>query len=284
MQLFIAATGLICFVDLGFAQLKTEVRQQPEDPIADELRKAMKDYQEALTNATSTMLDAFSTEEKKLANNNTRTAKEKIERIDFLQIERKAFEESGRLPSSSGMKIPVNDYQTTMQKAIAKCEKAFDTAANKYLKTDIKAAKDVLERKKTFFSSAIALLPNDERNYWNYEQGGSANGHFEMNKEHTWTEFDKDGKAIKKWDELVRTKDYIEIIEKEGNTILRLGSGKSWTVDAKDKTVTPSHGGGWRKTKDIIIVAPGVPDEKQSDTRKHWVFDKEQGYFEMQKD
>jgi hypothetical protein len=64
-----------------------------------------------------------------------------------------------------------------------------------------------------------------------------------------WYEFDKKGNKRFTFKEQARTKDYIELVDNERGYIIRLGDGKAWLANTKDKNFNPYPGGKWKEGK-----------------------------------
>jgi hypothetical protein len=130
-----------------------------DDPVAAELEVAKAKYRAAVEYARNKVLQAFSDEDKRIADDSKLKPDEKIKRLDQLAAERKAFEADGALPTSTALTRAVAAFQAESKPARVACEKAFDAAANKYLATDRDAAKAVLATKAEFFKAAAAERP-----------------------------------------------------------------------------------------------------------------------------
>jgi hypothetical protein len=126
------------------------------DPIADDLAKAKEAYQTAVAKARDELLKAFASEEKKLLDSRL-NVEEKVRRVEQVQNEKKAFETDGKLPTSVTLKIAGGRFQIAVAQAKLKCEKAFDTAADRYGRIDLAKAKAVLEEKSGFFEAAAPV-------------------------------------------------------------------------------------------------------------------------------
>ncbi len=113
-----------------------------------ELAKARDDYQKMMTAARDRLLKAFADEEDQLTSSSKFKPEEKLKRLDQLEKERQAFEESGAIPKTVGLKKAVDTYKKQTQQARDNCSKVFDTQANKILKQDRDAAADILAAKK----------------------------------------------------------------------------------------------------------------------------------------
>jgi hypothetical protein len=130
------------------------IAQEPkpsDDPIADELSKAREAYRTSAENAGDALLDSIDKELKKVEASTRLKVDDQIKLIEQLQAEKKAFQATKLLPSSGSMKDAVRQYRTATKAAQSRCEKAFDTAAEKYRgKKDLAAAKTVLDAKQEF--------------------------------------------------------------------------------------------------------------------------------------
>lgn len=122
-----------------------------EDPIADELSKARESYRTSAEKAGDVLVNAIDKEIKRLEANTRLKVDEQIKLIEELQGEQKAFQATKILPSSPILRGAVGQYWVATTAAQARCERAFDTAAEKYRgKKDLAAAKAVLEAKHEF--------------------------------------------------------------------------------------------------------------------------------------
>jgi hypothetical protein len=141
--------GLFASLTLFAAVLICQARDE-EDPIAADLKTAQETYRATVEKLNQTVLAAFDAQAKKLESNTTLKVDKQVMLIDQLKKERKAFERNV-LPPSVSMKDAVADYRFKLAAARALCEKAFDTAAEKYrAKKDLDGAKAVLAAKQAF--------------------------------------------------------------------------------------------------------------------------------------
>ena len=174
---------------LSLTILADEKSKEEELAIGADLRKAKEAYREAFEKANEALIMDFVAIEKRLTENPKLKADEKIKRIEVLKEEQKAFETEARMPKSPDLKFAVNEYKTKVASAPAKCEKAFDLAAEKYVKTDLAAAKAILAEKARLMQG----LPEkpDTRKRWQHEKGG-----FTEIKEGMWEEKTSIGKKF----------------------------------------------------------------------------------------
>jgi hypothetical protein len=157
---FGSVVWLLCVVSLAIGRLQDAAST---DAIAAELKKAQEAYQDVVAKASAALLAAFTAEEQRLKDNSTLKVEDKLKRIEQLQAEQKAFVAEGKLPASQGLKPAVAEYQKKVAAARATCEKAFDTAADKYVKTDVATAKAVLAEKTRFFAAESKADPLDAK-------------------------------------------------------------------------------------------------------------------------
>lgn len=90
-----------------------------------ELAKARDDYQKMMTTARDRLLKAFADEEDQLTSSSKFKPEEKLKRLDQLEKERQAFEESGAIPKTVGLKKAVDTYKKQTQQARDNCSKVF---------------------------------------------------------------------------------------------------------------------------------------------------------------
>ena len=153
-RLYFLSSLLLALIALGPLSLliaQDRARADGDDPIAVELSKAKQEYEVAADKARETLLAAFALQEKKITDNPSLNAEKRIKQIESLEQEKKMFESEGELPKSPGTKAAGSDYRIAVLAARRKCEKAFDAAAEKYVKKDLAAAKAVLAEKAEFF-------------------------------------------------------------------------------------------------------------------------------------
>lgn len=236
----------------------------PNDPVAAELKKAKEIYQVAVEQAAAKLRMKFDGDLKRLKEDTKFAVEERIKRIEQVQDELKAFDADASLPQYPTLKAAGLEYRAAVATARTKCEKAFDVAADKYVKTDLAAAKAVLEEKKTFFlakptATEKAATEKDARTSWRNTDLGYTQ--FNVVSGKSWAENDsKTGKPYKKWIEVENTNDSITLQQQDGTDhfvklyqdriawrdqgVWRAGPKGSWTALAQED-VTTSLAGIW---------------------------------------
>jgi hypothetical protein len=119
------------------ACLPGTLKADDADPIRAELTKAKKAHAEADAKAKATLLAAIDEAVKAVA------ASGDLEGVKTIQAEKKAFEESGKVPSSVRLRAAAAEYQKATRTADTALEKAYDKAikdATKALKIDLAEA------------------------------------------------------------------------------------------------------------------------------------------------
>jgi hypothetical protein len=227
-------------VAVAFAGVAQDKPAPKDDPIAAELSKAKTEFLAAHGKAKEKLLAAFAEEEKKLTNNAKLKIDEKVKRLDQLAEEKKAFADDGKLPKSPGLKVAVSDYQTKVNAAKLKCEKAFDTAAEKYGKKDLAAAKSVLTEKANFLSGVTE--PKDTRTRW----VGKKQTYYQIGKEE-WQE-NLGGGTVLRYKETERTKEYVEVFDASRNIRFRMMDTKG-LISINGGPWGLQDEGGWEQTK-----------------------------------
>jgi len=234
----LSSVAVVALLAAGSAQDKPGAKA--DDPIAAELRKAKVEFQATLDKTNEKLLAAFADEEKKLTNNSKLKIDEKVKRLDQLQEEKKAFETDGKLPKSPGLKVALSDYQTKVNAAKLKCEKAFDTAAEKYGKKDLTAAKAVLAEKANFLQGVGE--PKDTRTVW----VGKKQTYFQVDKGE-WQERIGPG-VVLKYKETDRTKEYVEVLDAGRGIKLRMMDTKA-VISINGSAWGLQDEGGWEQRK-----------------------------------
>ena len=222
-----------------------------DDPIASELSKAKQEYEAAVEKAKDALLMSFAQNEKRIAESPKLRTEERVKQVELLQEEKKAFDSEGKLPKSVGLKTAASDYRTNVAAVQRKCEKAFDAAAEKYLKKDLAAAKAVLAEKAEFFQPGDRpppgrAQPKDGRRFWRFarEHGG---GHFKQLADGKWEEIGRNGEHMGTYVERQRTNEYVELEDRKRGHLTRLGAGKAWLASASDGKFGPSPHGDWER-------------------------------------
>jgi WD40 repeat protein len=138
--------------------LTASAQDTPPQPVLSvlgsaDLTAASEQYVAALQKAKGKVLDAFALEDKVLTANAKLKAEEKLKRLDELAADKDAFESTGKLPQTSGLKKAVDAYEKDRRRAKDLCAKVFDAAASKAIKTDRKAAQAILDAKSELFET-----------------------------------------------------------------------------------------------------------------------------------
>jgi len=137
------------------ACLPGTLKSDDADPIRAELTKAKKAHAEAEAKARAALLGAIDDAVKAVA------ASGDLEGVKTIQAEKKAFEESGKLPSSVRLRAAAAEYQKATHTADAALEKVYDKAikdATKALKIDL--AEAIQAELKEFRSRGATKVPD----------------------------------------------------------------------------------------------------------------------------
>ena len=124
-----------------------------------DLTEASEHYVAAIQKAKDKVLDAFALEDKGLTANAKLNTEEKLKRLDELSADKVAFESTGKLPQTAGLKKAVDVYEKDLRRAKDLCAKVFDAAASKAIKTDRKAAQAILDAKTELFETGQLPTP-----------------------------------------------------------------------------------------------------------------------------
>jgi hypothetical protein len=131
--------------------------QGDDDPIAAQLLKDKEAYAAALDKARDTFLKGFDNLYEAIKKNKTIKIETQLAQLEKLEAEKKAFEDSGVMPASPGMKVAISEYRTAQKRAELNCKLAFEKAAKAYRdKNEVKLAGETLEEMKEFLSKAPA--------------------------------------------------------------------------------------------------------------------------------
>jgi hypothetical protein len=244
------------FVTMGFllqsaaAQDKTKVHDEV-DPIIAELSKAKQEYEAAVDAARDDLLSLIAKQEKRITESTKLGTEERVKQIELLREEKKAFESEGKLPKTVGLKTATSDYRTKVATAQRRCEKAFDAAAEQYVKKDLAAAKGILAEKAEFFRQGdrpplARAQAKDVRRFWRFakEHGG---GYFKQLVDGKWEEIGRNGELQGTWVEKQRTAEYVELEDRKRGYLTRLGAGKAWIASNSDGKFGPSPHGDWER-------------------------------------
>ena len=231
MLLFSSATALL----VSSAAPADDKPKAADDAVAAGLQAAKDVYRAAVDKADEALLASFDKEVERLKGNMNLKVDDQIRRIDELQTQRKTFEEKKYiLPASSSMKDAVGRYRLTTSPAQTRCEKAFDTAAEKYrTMKDLATAKAVLDEKREF---VLESTPFNFEGIWFCKHSTGWSGR-RIVKGDVVT--DQDGKGPVKWE---RSGGRITIIWSEGNR-------SSLDIDFKKPNQFGSMAAGWTRVK-----------------------------------
>lgn len=140
---------------LGSAVLARDEPRAPrgEDSVAEALEKAKGEYRSIAEEAAKRLIADFAEEEKRLKGDATLAVEEKIARIERLRGELAAFKVRGQRPGAEALKGAADRFQEQVRASRAKCEKAFDAAADAALQDDLERAKAIVIEKRRFFQS-----------------------------------------------------------------------------------------------------------------------------------
>jgi hypothetical protein len=132
-----------------------------DDPIAAQLLKDKEAYVAALDKAKGDMLKGFDRLYEAIKKNKAAKIESQLAQLEKLEAEKKAFEESGVMPVSPGMKVAISEYRTAQKRAESACKAAFEKAARAYRdKGEVKLAGETLEEMKEFLSKAPTAAGN----------------------------------------------------------------------------------------------------------------------------
>jgi hypothetical protein len=205
------------------------------DPVAGELQAAKDVFRAALEKADEALLEAFDKQVEKLKGDTKLKVEDQIKRIEELQAQRKLFEAKKYImPSSPSMKDAVSRHRLAAAPALARCEKAFDAAAEKYrAMKDLASAKVVLEEKRGLVQ---ASTPFDFEGVWFCRQASGWSGRRVVKGD---VVTDEDGRASAKWE------------RDGGKIILSWSDGKrsSMDIDFKRPNQFGTPAVGWTRVK-----------------------------------
>ena len=205
------------------------------EAVAAELQAAKDVYRTAVDQADETLLEGFDKQLERLKSSTKLKVDDQLKKIDDLQAERKIFEAKKYiLPSSLNMRDTVSTYRLTTGPALTRCEKAFNTAAEKYrAMKDLTAAKAVLDQKQEF---VLANTPFNFEGIWYCKQASGWSGR-RIVKGDVVT--DPDGKSQYKW-------------ERSGGKIIVIWSEDNRTameIDFKKPNQFGTQAAGWTRVK-----------------------------------
>ncbi len=133
---------------------KSNSKSDPKaDPIAEQLLKDKEAYIATLDKARDDVLKAFDKYNEFVKNDKNLKIETQLARLEKITEEKKAFDENGAMPTSTGMKVALSEYRSAQKKAETACKLAFEKAAKAYRdKGELKAAGDTLEEMKEFLA------------------------------------------------------------------------------------------------------------------------------------
>jgi hypothetical protein len=245
----VAVSASVLFIAFSSAQEKPAAKDGKAQ-IAADLDKAKKAYTETVQNAKDALLSAFEPQEKVITDNKKLKIEERLQQVETLREEKTAFKADGALPKSTVMKSALSEYKTQLAIAHRICERAFDSASQKLITTDIDAAKALADEKTVFLKPTTQIEaqqdPKDGRKLWRFlkEHG---NGYFKLTINGKWEEIGRNGEKVATWSEVERTNEYVELLDEKRGYITRLGAKKAWMASTKDKQFNPSPNGDWAK-------------------------------------
>lgn len=151
-----ARLSLVALLLVAASALVTHAgRADDDDPIAAQLLKDKEAFVAAQGKAKEAVLKAFDKYYETVKSNKSLKIDAQIAQLEKLEAEKKAFDESGVPPTSSGLKVAMSEYRTALKKAEGAAKTAFEKAAKAYRdKGDVKAAGAVLEEMKEFLGKA----------------------------------------------------------------------------------------------------------------------------------
>ena len=220
------------------------------DPVDIELSRAKQVYEKDSASARETLLAAYDKYEKLIAESPKLNAENRVKLIELLRTDRKVFESEGTVTSAVALRSPANAYRAKVAAARRTCEKAFDSAAEKFVKKDLLAARAILDAKAEYFKNSAATVlksdPKDDRRMWRFvKEHGS--GYFKLQAGGTWEEIGRNGDHMGTWVERQRTKEYVELLDRKRGYLTRLGDGKAWLASVDDGKFGPSPHGDWER-------------------------------------
>jgi hypothetical protein len=228
------------------AQEKKNGPPKADDPIAAQLLKDKEAYAAALGPAREVVQKAFDRHYESVKANKNLKIDVQLAQLEKIEADRKAFEESGTLPTAPAMKAAAGEYRSAQKKAAEACKHAFERAATAYRdKGDIKAAAATLEEMKEFLArgpSAAAptgLFVIATRNGGNKVLGLSGGSTDDGTK--------------------VMTADYVKGDQSQLWKSVPAGDGWVYIENAKSGTVMSVAGNGTGNGSEVIIArkSPG---------------------------
>jgi len=133
---------------------------QKDDPVAAQLRKDKEAYVAAILKAKGELLKEFDRQYELVKADKTMKVDVQLALLQGLEAEKKAFDQTGRLPVSLQMKVGVSEYLSTGKRAVEACKAAYETAAKAYVaKGDTQPARAWLDEGRAFFAAPAAPAP-----------------------------------------------------------------------------------------------------------------------------
>jgi hypothetical protein len=128
-----------------------------DDPVAAQLLKDKEAYVAATEKAKADLLKAFDKYHDSVKNNKSLKLEAQLAQLEKIEAEKKAFEESGAVPTLAGLKVALSEYRTAQKKAELTCKVAFEKAGKAYRdRGDVKAAGLILDEMKEFLAEAAS--------------------------------------------------------------------------------------------------------------------------------
>jgi hypothetical protein len=151
-RILLVATLLTSTVALA-QDKKVDPPNGDDDPIAVQLLKDKETYIATMEKAKEKLLKAFDRYYETVKNNKSLKLELQLAQLEKIEAEKKAFEESGTMPGSVGMKVAVSEFRTAQKKAEIPVKAAFEKAAKAYRdKGEVKTAGATLEEMKEFLA------------------------------------------------------------------------------------------------------------------------------------
>ena len=220
------------------------------NPVDIEVSRVKQVYEKDLASAKEVLLTAYDKYEKLIAESPKLNAENRVKLIELLRRDRKAFESEGIVTSAIALRASANTYRSKVAAARRTCEKAFDAAAEKFVKKDLPTARAILDAKAEYLKNSTATAQkgdsDDDRRMWRFvkEHGG---GYFKLQADGSWEEIGRNGDHMGTWVERQRTKEYVELLDQKRGYLTRLGDGKAWLASVDDGKFGPSPHGDWEK-------------------------------------
>jgi hypothetical protein len=138
--------------------LANPTRADEKDAIRIELEKAKSAYQEAASKAKNALLTAFDEAIKAVAQTGD------LDAVKGLQADRKAFEQSAKMPTSAKLGTAASEYQRAIRQAKSEIDRAYEHAVRDYTKgLKIEQAEAVRKEWKESSELATSSKPNEKK-------------------------------------------------------------------------------------------------------------------------